>query len=42
MYNHIKYATPVIYIEGHVSGDENHLISATVNSDKGYKVMDIR
>ncbi|MGG0725563.1 hypothetical protein [Bacillus mycoides] len=35
-----EYATPEIYLEGHVSGNEKQKISATVNSSEDYRVKD--
>ncbi|MDM5186059.1 phosphoglycolate phosphatase [Bacillus sp. DX4.1] len=35
-----EYATPEIYLEGHVAGNEQQKIAATVNSAENYKVKD--
>ncbi|CAG9613453.1 hypothetical protein BACCIP111899_02668 [Bacillus rhizoplanae] len=35
-----EYATHEIYIDGHVAGNEQQKISATVNSAENYKVKD--
>ena len=35
-----EYATPEIYLEGYVAGNEQQKISATVNSSKHYRVKD--
>lgn len=36
-----EYATPEIYIDGHVAGDEQRKISAIVNSSKDYEVTSL-
>ncbi|MEJ9179985.1 phosphoglycolate phosphatase [Bacillus thuringiensis] len=33
-----EYATPEIYLEGHVTGNEQKKIAATVNSSENYQV----
>ncbi|AIW84594.1 MULTISPECIES: hypothetical protein [Bacillus cereus group] len=35
-----EYATPEIYLDEHVSGNEQQMISASVNSLEDYRVKD--